>query len=426
MKILSLILVLCLSVSNVYSQAGAIAASASVDAVISNIRNSVSELISEAETSATVTGFSFVTDANILLQNLDVMAKELSGKVFSDLNQSQQSILSNATQLLAETNRDLEDRIADVGGIISSMGAEISRIPGVDDRPLLSKYSPSYILNTEAAYELLLSGSLLNSDKSLLVFGATPCLLVSSVENQARYTCPAEIFSTGENEWVTGELSLIKDAPWYMFWADDETYSYKIGVMAIQEKLGDYELKVWEQRNSQNRVSRSGRNGHRNNHCRGDSGQVWTYRPAPNCTIDVTSINVDHSKSSNSTYNGVINASGSGFQVRGVVRNNGSCGPFGVPRDGRGSLNVHARWVDICPATEEVELPAQKGELSWLEDKSFDFPETTTKYMLMVNQINGKVKAVDRASSEDWFTTSYDVNTRLLVFKPRKLTDAFK
>ncbi len=425
-KLLFLPILTMFCVSSVGAQIESIAASASVESVISQIRNSASELISEAETSAKVAGFSFATDANILLQNLDVMAEELSGKVFRDLNTSQQSILSNAIKLVSETDRSFEDRLGDVNQIISSLGGELSRIPGIDGRPLLAKYSPSYILNTDAAYDLTLSGSLLSSEKSSLLFGATPCLLVSSVESQARYRCPAEIFTTGENEWVTGELKLIKDTPWYNFWGKGQTYSYKIGVMTIQEKLGEYELKVWEKRSSQKRISRSGSNSHRNNHCRSDKSKAWTYRPAPNCSVDVTSINVKHSKSSNSTYEGVINASGSGFQVRGVIRNRGRCGPFGVGHDARGSLRVDATWIDICPATEEIELPTEDGILSWMEDRSFDFPETTTKYVLKINQADGRVKIVDKTLSDDWFTASYDLNTRLLVFKPKALSEALK
>lgn len=424
-----LMAILCSTVlvTNAFGQGAPIAANIAADALISNIRNSLAELISQAEVSGSILGFQFATDANILLQNFEIVVKGASGKVFGDLNQSQQSIISNMSQLVDKTDRSLSDKIKAANDLVASVGAEISRLPLVSNRPLLYAYSPSYILNSEASYDVEIKGSLLGSHQVGLIFGTTPCNLVSSVENEARFTCPSEIFSTNRNEWVSGTIRFSKPAPIYAFWRQGEAYEYKIGVMAIQEEMAEYSLKVYERRPSHQRIARNASNGHRNNYCRGDKSIVWGYRPAAGCKVDVTTIRaVPTVISSNSTYNGVVNASENGFQVSGVARNRGRCGPFGVPRDARGSLNVSVNWTDVCSSAEEAPLEEETGVLTWLEDKAFAFPNTLSKYLLTVKQKNGQVKIIDRAEASNWFTVNYDPNTKILIYKPRALQDAFK
>lgn len=426
MKKILVVSLLILNVSFTNAQVEAIAASATVDSVINKIKNNLSELISEAETSATVTGFSITSDANILVQNLDIMAKELSGKVFSDLNTSQQLAFSNATALLSQTNSDLKERIADVNSVISGLGSEISRLPFASKRPLLKGYSPSYILNNDAAYDVTLDGSLLNTDEIDLSFGAVICGKTSSVENTVRFSCPAEIFKDTENRWVTGTLKLLQKKAWYNVFGKDKTFEYSLGIMAIQEKFGEYKLLVTERVDSNKKVPRSHNNQHKNSHCQGGSSKVWTYRPSNGCTIDTSSAKIaSRSVSSKSSLEGIVNLSSNGFQIRGIVRNNGSCGPFGVPKDGRGRISVSAAWVDICPAKKLVSLPAKQGALAWGNDIAFDLPENYTKFSLEITQLDGTKKIVNNTEAHEWFTTQFDAGGKQIIFKPRKIEDAF-
>ncbi|MFQ3245891.1 MAG: hypothetical protein ACI9SP_002540 [Arenicella sp.] len=419
------IFVLAYNSSN--AQVVEMATSATVDSVITKLTNSVSEIISEAEASGTVLGFSIATDAKILIQNIEALGSGLSGKIFSDLTRAQQTAFENAASLLNEADYSAEQRLEQIELISKGFGAELSRLPGVDDRPLILSYGPSYIFNTDAAYDITLNGSLLNSERADLTFGATPCKLISSVESQLKFTCPAEIFSTGENEWVSGRINLIKPAPWYTFWKDETIFQYTIGVMAIQEAMGEYSLKVWENRPTALRVARSQKNNYRNGHCKGNKSKVWSYRPATNCSVDVTSVKVTSKHvSSKSTFEGLINVSSNGFQTRGKIRNNGQCGPFGVGKDGRGALNVTVKWFDECKSSEEIALDIDTGALSWQEDKSFELPETMTKFVLTIMQKNGETKVVNGTSSEKWFATTFSPDSKILTFKPRDIERAFK
>lgn len=403
-----------------------IAGTAAVGSLISQITNGLSELISEAEASATATGFSFATSANILLQNMEVLGKELSGKVFSDLNSTQQSTIQNALLVIDRANRDMAGQIEAVNTLVSSVGQEISRIPGVSKRPLLTSYSPSFLLNKDDSYDFRLRGSLLNSENSTLYFGQTPCTLVSSVETEVRFSCPSSAFDKTSNKWSTGLLTLEKPQPWWKFWASTDEYKYKIGLMLIQQDMGEYRLSRYENRTEIARVPRKQENERGNGHCSGSKPTVWTYNPAATCKVEEATVTVEHSTSANSSYEGIINLSATGFQVRGVVANKGDCGPAGAWKDARGKLWVRAHWVDLCPTNKEYELPAESGTLSWTEERAFQLPASSSKFLLEVRQKDGSVKIFDKAGNSNWFTVEYDPNTKIVMLKPRHVADAFK
>ena len=424
-RIAALSLLVSLS-GHAYANVGAIAASASVDALVQNITNSLSQLISEAETSATVAGFGFATDANILIQNIEVMGKELSGKVFSDLNASQQSVISNALVLIDQAGRETERQLDSAETLVANLGQEIARLPLTDGRPMVSRYSPSYVLNNTETYDISLQGSLLNRADTTLYFGATPCEQISSVETELRFSCPAAAFDNDVNGWTTGLLSFDKPRPWYAPWKSPEAYRYKIALMVVQGEIGHYTIRSSESVVVETRIQRKHSNERRNSHCSGGRDVAWTYRPAAGCRVDETSVKVKHRTAENSRYDGITNLSSSGFQTRGRVENGGRCGPGGYPRDARGKLSITAEWVDVCPSSKEAERETEVGTLSWGEDKAFHLPPSVSKWVLEVTQKDGAIKVFDKASPSDWFVVDFDPNTKIVLVKPRQLADAFR
>lgn len=408
------------------TEASPISPTAPVDGLIDKLRNSISELVSETESSATVVGFSFATDANLLLQNLNLLAQETSGQVFRDLNQTQQATFSSAFALLDQGERSLEKRLEQMQTIVSSFGGEISRLPLASKRPLLNSFRPSFVMSSGASYDLKLQGSLLAGHNASLFFGTTSCKRVSSVESGLRFSCPGEIFDSEENQWMTGQLKMTKTPPWYAVWKDPQVFSYSLGVMAIPEHFGDFTLKFFEKRTKTQRVSRQASNRHRNDHCSSSRSKTWTYRPASACYVDVRSIDVSERHSRNSTYEGIVNASRQGFQVRGVVRNHGTGGPGCIPRDARGSLNVTARWVDVCESSEEAVLPEVTGKLDWNNEKAFELPEDLTKFLLTIRQVDGQTKVFDQGEPSRWYIVSFDPTTKVLLVKPRAIEEAFR
>lgn len=247
---------------------GAIIASASIDSVITNVRNALQETISQAEAAGTVLSFRVATDAQILLQSLDAMATELSGKVFSDLNAAQQSALNNLLVLSQETTDGFASNIQQIDDAIHSAGEALSRIPGVSDRPFVSSYSPSYLLQQGESFDFSVNGSLLNSKKRHLTIGQTECKLLSSVEKRTRFSCPVRALGTGQ-DWVTGLLTLTQAKSWHQFWKNDDVYQYSVAIRAIPAEMGTYTLDATTRHQVEERINRNRNNEHHNDHCQG-------------------------------------------------------------------------------------------------------------------------------------------------------------
>ncbi|MGZ5178929.1 MAG: hypothetical protein ACXWC6_11000 [Ramlibacter sp.] len=403
---------------------GAIAATASVDAVIGSVRNALSETISQAEAAGTVVSFRVASDARVLLQNLDVMASELSGKVFGDLTQAQQATLTNLLVVSKETNRDLKNNIAQFDSAVRSAGEEISRLPGVSGRPFVSSYSPNYlVLGSARAIEVVVHGSLLNSDRMQLVLGGAECALLSAVEKALRFSCPVHQLVGTQEKWVTGSLKLTDKKKWFKFWKSDETFGYQLAVHAMQPQMGTYTLETVTTETVQERIGRTASNGYQNGHCKGDHSVVWTYTPGKAaCTVDVASVRATSHPTSRSTAEGVVNLGPAGFQVRGVVRNSGKC--VWPSKDARGSLNVDVSWTDLCPTVREVAQPVVAGTLAWTREEAITLPANTKRFLVKVKLANGSEQVVSEAGSFPWFVVRYDPVARLLVIRPRPLEEA--
>ena len=422
--------VLCASAllaTSAYAQvetvAGSIAATATVDSVISGVRTTLQEAISQAEVAGTVVSFRVASDAKVLLQNLDIMAKELSGKVFADLTAAQQSALNNLLVVSKETTRDLKGNINALDGAVRDAGQEIARLPGVSKRPFVSSYSPGYMLaGAASSMDVLVKGSMLNVDKISLTLNKSQCILLSGVENALRFSCPIDAVGSPQR-WVTGDLGLQMKTKWYAFWKGPQVFDYKVAVSLVQPEMGSYTLQATVTESSSERIARTQSNGYRNGHCDGDHSVAWTFTPSrAECSIDVTSVQTTPSATSKSGYEGVINLGPAGFQFRGVVRNSGHC--FGPSKDARGSLNVTATWTDVCPITREVVQVPQEGKLLWNRETELQLPKGTSSWLIKVSLNNGTQHVLSSAGSFPWFTVSFDPVARLVVIRPRALEDA--
>ena len=102
---------------------------------------------------------------------------------------------------------------------------------------------------------------------------------------------------------------------------------------------------------------------YRNRHCQSNHTLEWRVEPQEGRLIDVDSVDIQIGQSSN-TATPTITTTKDGITIRGVVRNNGSCGPrlpFSNNRafyDGRGMLkaNISYREVSITRESTSQEL----------------------------------------------------------------------
>lgn len=421
--LLIMLIIMVAQPAPIRAQVAAIAAAASIESIIAQIRNSLSSVISEAESSATVTGFSIAADANILISNLGIIAGELEGKTFRDLNATQQAIFANMLQVSTEAARGMGKPVKEMHSIVRTLGAELSRLPGVSNRPFVSAYAPVYAVANNVARDVTIEGSLLAKTGAVLSFDTLTCRLAAATEQRLTFVCPEALFAPGRASWISGTLSLPEQTGTIVH--KKVNYNYKIGIKIIPKRLGTYVLAVTELHPQVRRVHRREENSFTNDHCADNREKVWSYRPESKCAIDVQSIRVNHQKSQDTQFEGTINVSPSGFQVRGNVRNHGHC-LLGI-RNARGSLRVQAEWDDECPqAPRSVALEPQSGEINWGEERAFRLSGAAASFTLTVTQADGSRKVITATTSAGWFTATYDPATKILVLKPRDVGEAMQ
>ncbi|WJG27190.1 hypothetical protein QSU96_05585 [Vibrio furnissii] len=425
---ITILLVVLQVVSITPTQANAIAGSVAVDNVVDNLTKDLEALIYQLETSASVTSFNMRSDLLIILDNVKILGDELVGKTFSELSDAQKQFFENTSVLVAESLNGANLTLENVENVVLSMDEALSRVPGVSNRPFVKKYSPSYVLKNRAQYSISVLGSLIGNSKPTLKFGSFECEIKTKTERRLDFDCPKDIFLSDEH-WISGTLTVTKKKPWYMIFSTEEEYPYKVSVRTIDERIGTYTLSTFSNERVDTRVNRSISNGHQNDHCQGNRDVSWTYNPQAGCLIDVNSIHVSHSESSRSVYNGINNVTVNGFQVRGVVINNGTCAPriFGQRAyvDGRGNVNVTANWVDVCPQNVEVKKEQLEGVFTWTKEEVFEMPENTERFVLVIKQIDGRQVVVKGSEAHKWFKVDFDPKGKIAIFRPKELERAF-
>ena len=137
-------LALILSSHKTYALATAFAGSALVSDVSDNISKDLKSVISQLENSASVTSFRVRSDLIVVADNIRVMGEALAGKTFDGLSQQQKTFFENARALATDAKSGINLTADRVEGVLAGMSETMSRIPGIEGRPFVTKYVPSF------------------------------------------------------------------------------------------------------------------------------------------------------------------------------------------------------------------------------------------------------------------------------------------
>lgn len=131
-----------------------------------------------------------------------------------------------------------------------------------------------------------------------------------------------------------------------------------------------------------------------------------------------------HRATQDTTFHGITNLTSHGFQVRSEVRNNGICGPWGVPKDAKGGVNVSASWTDVCLKQQDNTAPTVSGQLIWNQETVLTLPPETTRFIVRATLADGSVRVISGSGRFDWFVAEYNEANKVLIIRPRKIEDA--
>ena len=319
------------------------------------------------------------------------------------------------------------ESIEGINEIIRTTGSEATRFIGFNNQPMIYSLDPGYVLyetNGETVFKL--KGSSLSKGEIAMEFGQNKCELLNRTQINVGFKCANTILN--KNEWQKGVMSIRIDEPWYKFFKSDQTYTYPISIKSISNKIGEIGLEYFVEDTTKTRERRQEAQQREVRASKCSSNSVtWTFSPQSDCKIDVTSVKVNQgAKSRSSSYEGP-NVNENGFTIVGHARGSGNR-HLSFCDGGRGVIQVHPEWYEICE-TKTSSSHSYFGEndvntLSWGIDRSFQLPEETTGFNLVVTQVNGQVKSISNVSeTTDWFSTQYDHNSKVLIIKPKNVRD---
>jgi hypothetical protein len=408
----------------------AIAAGAAISDVIKQLRDGLKEVIDETQNAYSRSAFDTRANAIVVLQSLDVIASGLVGQVFSELNATEKKFMSDTALIIEQWhrgNRDLADRLESV----ATTGEEaISRLPFAERTPLVKKYSPSFVAtNANATFLVSIQGSRLGSGDPALKFGATACMRNTHTDRELRFACPSRLLGTPTSVVpVTGHLSLARPKTFWQkvqFWKAAESTQYDIGIVTVPALLGEFTGRAVLSTTTRERQQRTGPHvGHMNDHCQGGRTHDWVMNASAGWSIEEGSVTLHTvSCSSASTCPQLQNVGSSGFVIHGVTTNNGACGPFGIPKDGRGFMESYATWSEYRDVVQDVDQPLPPGAITWGSDTSIRLPESSKGFVLEVRRVDSTSSTITGAGPFDRFDVAYDQITRTVVITPGRLVD---
>jgi len=422
-----------------HAQAAAVTADMAISNQIHNLRESLNGVISAASASVSKNSFEIRQHAEILLQDLDRLGNDLMGKTFQGISEEQRKAFNNAEVAVAQLRDALSKPVADIDAAIARSSDAFGTLPFANRTPRVLRASPSYIgvLSEEMGdVSVGVEGSWLGNDTPSLSFDKTECRLVNKLETALKFSCPQGVFASGEKvEYRTGVLKVYDPKS---FWErlkstvvkTEKFRTYSIGVTVVPAVMAKYTVTATVtgiQRETVRR--RTQKFSHTNDHCSSDRHPVWNVNRTSGWKIDPHSIRVhEHSRSSRSLNSGAINRGERGFQLGGVVRNNGDCGPF-LPLtnrrayyDGRGWLTVHATYAEYRDVPTEQTVRITEGEMVWGKDIGIELPPGTKAFRVDILQLDGtKLVEVSERADQRWYGLNYNPNNRNLVIKPKSL-----
>ena len=242
--------------------------SGSVTQIVENLKNTIHGTISALDTSYSNSAFRTRQHLQILLNQLETVAENVSASTFSDLSSVEQEFFTDLTVqvdslqsriLLAlrhETFFSLEKiTLNDAEMITRSMSSAIRNLPFSDNvpsaAPIVFHYEPLYIVNrnedSQSEISVTVTGALLSSGEPSLTLDGTKCRRDGKIHTALTFICVSKPLAIGDSiENLKGRLELYEEKSiWdHILFRDHEKYSYDIFVSVLPRRLGTVTTRI--------------------------------------------------------------------------------------------------------------------------------------------------------------------------------------
>lgn len=416
---------------------GAFAAGQAVSSVIDQIKDGANEVVHNTQNSVSRGAFDVRQNAEILLQQLGIIGKELEGKTFSDLNAAQKEFFNSTYATVQELKHSTAYTVAQADRLVARVDSMLGTLPGANRTARVLGFSPSYVpyRSGDQNVHVTINGTWLGTGEPALKLGNQNCIRNEKTESKLLFTCKTPQ-GLKINELTYSKMSLSTfdrqsfiDRIIGLFWNNRVERNYELGLAIVPEMMGSFSISATTSRDEYETRSRSEVRRSDNQHCQGtkdynwtinaDVGDGWSIAEKPTTRLE---------SDSDASDEGVQSWTPTSFIFKGKAKNNGQCVKFlgeVVARDGRGHVQIRANWIERRPkkVKEDIVLPIE--HVKWGEEKIVPLPEGTTFVSATGKMINGRSfqdTSID-SSPKPWYRMSFDMQNGNLVIRPRSLDE---
>ena len=162
-----------------------------------------------------------------------------------------------------------------------------------------------------------------------------------------------------------------------------------------------------------------------NAHCKGGREARFEFNSSRDWNVDKDSISVECSSSKKSSCKGLRDVKDTSFKYACHLENHGSCDPFGILKDGRGSCWGRVTWNDIQSTVESGRDVLGPRELAWGDERSIELPENVQSARLVLKKFDGNQSVLSIDDPEDkWVTAQIDLERQKVLVRALPLEQA--
>jgi hypothetical protein len=425
---LAVTMALCAPIAVHAEPATAMATGLAASGLVSDLQVAIEEVAARLRADATLASFAIRSDLIIAAENLEMVASSFEGKLFKDLNASEQKVFNDLRFSIDKFHNGNDANLDELNQAINAFSTNLARLPTVTDGPLVTRVEPSYfVVPADGLVDIAVSGSALGRLDARLSYPGGTCMLLKGTETSMSFRCEATKVWHDDEPWAQGELRLRREEPWYRFWKDDVDVAYPLAVRRIDPELGRVSVTARVPSTATERVSRSEERVIRAAPCRTEPA-TWTFNPNTGYRIDVATIRVTRGPvSGRSHFHGLQSSNSSGFVVTGTARGSGERVFGRCVGGGNGVVITRATWTEHreVEVVDEV-IVAENQPIRWGSDVRIKLPENAEGFSGVVTQANGQLAVFSGSDRSEWLEFLHDSESMTVVVRPKAITVAMK
>ena len=416
-----------------HSQQEALLITGSVTQIVENLKNTIHGAISALDTTYSNSAFRTRQHLQILLNQLEAVAENITESTFSDLSSMAQKFFADVAVQIESLKTFEKITFSDTEKITRSMSSAIRNLPFADNVPIVFHYDPLYVEGKKdegpTEITLTISGGLLSSGEPSLTLGETECRRDGKIHTSLTFVCVVAALMVDDSlDKIIGELRLYAEKSFWdrVFFRKDKSYSYDIYVSVMPRSLGTINVKIIYEVTTPKLKKRQQEFSAWNSHCAGARQKLFEFNVSHGWIIDVDSIKVLRCGGGRkSRCNGLQHISEASFAYECHLENYGKC--IWLGKDGRGHCYGKVEWFEVAVDTNKKQETLPLVNVYWGEDRLIPLRAGTESVEIFLAKADGERRIFTKTDASDpWVSVTVDLANGRVIIRPKDLDVAMK